>query len=101
MLPELMHLAEEEGKPAPALAPRIRLRITDGDRPEKERLAGEGSIDQVHADLAGLETLGCTHVLLDTYHDYLIEELRTPQTAWRMYAQVAESIFDLERGTVR
>ena len=87
--------------PVPELAPRIRLRITEHDRPENERIAGEGSLEQIHSDLAGLEALGCTHVLLDTYHDYLVEELATPHTAWRMYTQVAESIFDLARGTAR
>ena len=101
MIPEIQQLAGEEDMPVPALAPRIRLRITERDRPENERIAGEGSPEQVHADLAGLEALGCTHVLLDTYHDYIVEELETPHTAWRMYAEVAESIFDLERGTVR
>ncbi len=101
MVPALHQLAEEEGMPVPELAPRIRLRITEHDRPENERIAGEGSLEQIHSDLAGLEALGCTHVLLDTYHDYLVEELATPHTAWRMYTQVAESIFDLARGTAR
>ncbi|MFT5394131.1 MAG: alkanesulfonate monooxygenase SsuD, partial [Gammaproteobacteria bacterium] len=101
MVPDMQKLADEMGKPMPALCPRIRLRLTDTPRPEDERIAGEGSIEQVHGDLAGLEALGCTHVLLDTYHDYLVDELKKPETAWRMYATVAEEIFDLENETIR
>jgi probable F420-dependent oxidoreductase len=101
MVPDMQKLADEMGKPMPALCPRIRLRLTDAPRPEDERIAGEGSIEQVHGDLAGLEALGCTHVLLDTYHDYLVDELKKPETAWRMYATVAEEIFDLENETIR
>jgi probable F420-dependent oxidoreductase len=50
-LPRLQQLAAAEGKPLPALCPRIRLRLTDTPLPEEQRVAGEGTLDQVHADL--------------------------------------------------
>ena len=101
MVPKMRALADELGAVMPALCPRIRLRLTGAPRSDDERLAGEGSIDQVRADLAGLEELGCSYALLDTYHDYQIDELDRPETAWRMYAVVAEQIFDLGNETTR
>lgn len=100
-VPKLHAEAEALGRPAPDICPRIRLRITDAPRDENERIAGEGSLDQIRSDLAALEALGCPYVLLDTYHDYLVDELARPEAAWRMYAIVADEIFDLSRETLR
>src|SRR4051812_23224944 len=47
----LRALAEEAGRPVPALVPRILLRLTDAPLPDGDRLVGEGTIDQVRADL--------------------------------------------------
>ena len=101
MLPAMRALAETLERPMPAICPRIRLRLTERPRSDDQRLTGEGSPDQVRRDLAALEALGCSHVLLDTYHDYRIDELRRPEMAWRMYAVVAEQVFDLGRETTR
>ena len=51
----------------PPLCPRIRLRLSDAPLDEEARLAGEGSLEQVRADLAALQELGTACVLLDTY----------------------------------
>lgn len=99
-IPRLRALAEEEGKPAPALCPRIRLRLTDTRNQDDNRVMGEGSLDQVRRDMAALEELGCTHVLLDTYYDD-VEATRHVETAWRMLAMMADMVLDLERETVR
>jgi probable F420-dependent oxidoreductase len=99
-IPRLREIADTEEKPVPAVCPRILLRITDEDLPDDQRVAGEGTIDQIHRDLAGLEALGCTDVLLDAYTDDGIAA-RDPDYAWRMLTVVAERILNLGDETVR
>jgi probable F420-dependent oxidoreductase len=99
-IPRLTKLAEQEEKPAPALCPRIRLRLTDAPLPDEERVMGEGTVDQVRRDMAALEELGCTHVLLDTYYDD-VEATRHYETAWRMLTVMAETVLDLDRESLR
>ena len=67
----------------PAICPRIRLRLTETPRPDDDRVAGEGSLDQVHRDLAELEEMGCSYVVLDNYFDDP-DALRHHQTSSRM-----------------
>ena len=99
-IPRLRETAEELERPVPALCPRIKLRLTDAPVPEDGRLVGEGSLDQVRRDLAGLEELGCQYVLLDTFYDD-IEAIMHHETAWRMLAAIAENVLDLANQTVR
>jgi len=99
-IPRLKEIADAEEKPVPELCPRIRLRLTDAPMPEDERIAGEGTVDQVRSDMAALEALGCTHVLLDTYCDD-IEATRHSETSWRMLAIMAEQVLDLSNETTR
>jgi alkanesulfonate monooxygenase SsuD/methylene tetrahydromethanopterin reductase-like flavin-dependent oxidoreductase (luciferase family) len=99
-LPRLRQIAEKEGKPVPALCPRIRLRLTDGALGDDARVAGEGSLDQVHADLEGLRALGVSYVLLDTYADDP-EATRDPEVALRMVRTLAERVLDLPREGLR
>ena len=99
-LPALRQIAEKAGRPLPALCPRIRLRITDAKLADEQRIAGEGSLDQVRADLEALARLGASHVLLDTYTDDA-EATRHHETAWRMLATLAEQVVDLSRETLR
>ena len=67
-LPRLQPLAAAEGKPVPMLCPRIRLRLTDSPLPEAQRVAGEGTLDQMHADLQVLQDLDAPYVLFDTFY---------------------------------
>ena len=99
-LPRLRAIAEREGRAVPALCPRIRLRLTDSPMPDGTRLAGEGTLDQVRADLAALEELGASYVLLDTYTDDP-EATRNHEAAWRMLTTLAERALDLPRETLR
>ena len=101
MLPAFVELSERLESPMPDLCPRIRLRVTDTPRPNDVRLAGEGSLDQIRSDLATFEELGCTWILLDTYHDYLVDELADPQRSWDMFEAVATEIFDLSTESLR
>jgi probable F420-dependent oxidoreductase len=99
-LPKLREIAEKEGRPLPALCPRIRLRVTDTDLADDQRIAGEGSLGQIRADLEALAKLGASYVLLDTYTDD-VEATRHHETAWRMLALLADRVLDLARETLR
>jgi probable F420-dependent oxidoreductase len=99
-LPRLRAIAEKEGRPVPALCPRIRLRLTDTPMDETQRVAGEGTLAQVRADLAALQTLGADYVLLDTYADD-VEATLDHEAGWRMLTVLAEKAFDLRRQTLR
>jgi probable F420-dependent oxidoreductase len=99
-LPRIREIAGREGRPVPALCPRIRLRLTDTSMDDAQRVAGEGTLDQVRADLAALEALGADHVLLDTYADDAAETLNH-EAMWRMLTTLAEKAVDLSRHTLR
>lgn len=99
-LPRLQKMADGEGRPVPALCPRIRLCLTPSPMPEDERAAGHGTVDQVHRDLEALAGLGATYVVLDTYMDDP-EATRHHEAAWAMLATLAERVLDLPRQTVR
>jgi alkanesulfonate monooxygenase SsuD/methylene tetrahydromethanopterin reductase-like flavin-dependent oxidoreductase (luciferase family) len=76
------------GRSAPALVPRIVLRITDEPVTGPERLAGEGTIEQVAGDLEELGRLGADTVVLDPFDGDPDETLR-PAAKWRLLAAVA------------
>jgi len=99
-LPKLREIAEKEGRPLPALCPRIRLRVTDTDLADDQRIAGEGSLGQIRADLEALAKLGARYVLLDTYTDD-VEATRHHESAWRMLALLADRVLDLTKETLR
>jgi alkanesulfonate monooxygenase SsuD/methylene tetrahydromethanopterin reductase-like flavin-dependent oxidoreductase (luciferase family) len=85
--------AADQGRPAPALMPRIALRLTDApvtaSIPGGDRLAGHGTIDQIMADLGQLRSLGADTVVLDPFNgDH--RETTQPERAWRTLATVAE-----------
>ena len=99
-IPRLRETAKELNLLVPALCPRIKLRLTDAPLLDEERLVGEGNLEQVHQDMAGLEELGCQYVLLDTFYDDL-EAVKHHEMAWRMLAAMAEKVLDLANQTVR
>ena len=99
-MPRLRAAAEKEGRPVPALCPRIMLHLSDTPLPEDTRVAGQGTLEQVRGDLRALEALGAAYVVLDTYNVETGPALRH-EPAWRMLATAAERLVDLERGSVR
>ena len=99
-LPKLKEIAEKEGRPVPALCPRIKFQLSDGPLPEAERGAGQGSLEQVRGDLRALEAMGAPYVLLDTYYDDP-EATRSHEPAWRLLRTAAARLVDLGRGTLR
>jgi probable F420-dependent oxidoreductase len=99
-LPQLRAIAEKEGRPVPAICPRIKFQLFDGPLPEETRNAGQGNLEQVRGDLRALEELGAPYVVLDTYADDS-EATRTPEAGWRLLKTAADRLVDLGRGTVR
>jgi alkanesulfonate monooxygenase SsuD/methylene tetrahydromethanopterin reductase-like flavin-dependent oxidoreductase (luciferase family) len=81
-------IAAERQRPTPALVPRIALRLTDAPITDAGRLVGEGSIEQIVADLAELRRLGSATVVLDPFDGDPRETLR-PEPAWQALAAVA------------
>ncbi|MFB9709490.1 LLM class flavin-dependent oxidoreductase [Streptosporangium nondiastaticum] len=88
-LDRLKAVAAEEGRTAPALVPRMILRLTETPVAGPDRLAGEGTIDQVTEDLERLRLLGAETVVLDPFGGDPAETLH-PETAWRALAAVAD-----------
>jgi alkanesulfonate monooxygenase SsuD/methylene tetrahydromethanopterin reductase-like flavin-dependent oxidoreductase (luciferase family) len=84
-LARLEKVATTENRPLPALAPRIVLRLTDS--PPADRRLGEGTIEQVAADLARLRADGAHAVVLDPFVGDP-EETRRPDVAWHALAAV-------------
>ena len=77
-------------RPAPALAPRIALRLTGSPVTDPGRLAGEGTIGQVTGDLDQLRLLGAETVVLDPFNGDP-DETYHPETAWQALTTVAAS----------
>jgi probable F420-dependent oxidoreductase len=101
-LPKLAAFAEEQGRPVPALCPRIRCRITESPLPEEGRFPGEGTLDQIRRDVEVLASLGATHVLLDTKGgQFNAASPHHHDEAWRTLSLLAEKVFDLENERVR
>ncbi|MEH0819679.1 MULTISPECIES: LLM class flavin-dependent oxidoreductase [unclassified Micromonospora] len=84
----LKAIADELGRPVPALTPRIALRETREPIADPDRLAGVGTIDQIIADIDQIRLLGAETVLLDPFNGDLAE-IRQPERAWRTLAAVA------------
>ena len=85
---QMKALAEEQRREAPALAPRIALRLTESPVTEPGRLAGEGTVAQVVDDLEQLRLLGADTVVLDPYNRDPSETCH-PEVPWQALASVA------------
>jgi hypothetical protein len=84
----LKTIADELGRPVPALMPRIALRETRETVTAPDRLAGVGTIDQIVADLDRIRLLGAETVVLDPFNGDLTE-IRQPERAWQTLAALA------------
>ncbi|MEU4441700.1 LLM class flavin-dependent oxidoreductase [Actinosynnema sp. NPDC050801] len=80
-------IATAEGKPLPALTPRILLNITPDEVPGPERRLGEGTVAQVVGDLVELRSLGAQAVVLDPFVGDPQETVE-PEIAWQALATV-------------
>ncbi|MEU1229704.1 LLM class flavin-dependent oxidoreductase [Streptomyces sp. NPDC005828] len=84
----LKEYADEQRLPGPALAPRIALKLTAAPVGGPDRVAGEGTVEQVMDDLDQLRRMGAETVVLDPYGGDP-RETTHPQTAWQALATVA------------
>jgi probable F420-dependent oxidoreductase len=99
-LPLLRRAADEAGRPVPAFAPRIRVRLTDTPLADTERTPGQGTLDQIRRDLDSLAGLGAEWLVFDTYHGQPAE-LTDHETPRRTLERIVEHALDLPHGTVR
>jgi probable F420-dependent oxidoreductase len=90
-LPALGATAAAAGRPVPAFAPRMRVKLTGNDRPDADRRPGEGSLAQVVADFRRLGDLGAEYVVLDTNPDHPRDEPPL-EDDWRDLAAVASAL---------
>jgi alkanesulfonate monooxygenase SsuD/methylene tetrahydromethanopterin reductase-like flavin-dependent oxidoreductase (luciferase family) len=93
-LDRMSAFAAEQQRPVPDLVPRIALRLTEAAIPGPERLAGEGTIDQVLDDFSQLRLLGAHTVVLDPFSGQP-DETRHPEVAWQALATVWAGTRDL------
>jgi alkanesulfonate monooxygenase SsuD/methylene tetrahydromethanopterin reductase-like flavin-dependent oxidoreductase (luciferase family) len=75
-------------RPPPALTPRIALQLTASPVTGGDRLAGQGTIEQVAGDLGQLRSLGADTVILDPFNGDP-DETAHPEAAWQALATVA------------
>jgi alkanesulfonate monooxygenase SsuD/methylene tetrahydromethanopterin reductase-like flavin-dependent oxidoreductase (luciferase family) len=87
-LDRMRAVAAEQHRPAPALAPRIALRLTASALADSARLAGEGTVDQVLDDLDQLRLLGSDTVVFDPFSGDPRETYH-PEVAWQDLATVS------------
>ncbi|HEY3957400.1 MAG TPA: TIGR03619 family F420-dependent LLM class oxidoreductase [Streptosporangiaceae bacterium] len=96
-VPALRRAADSAGRPLPALAPRLPLRLTSEPLDDDNRLAGQGTLDQIRRDIEELAELGATHVLFDTYPG-TPSQLRPSAEDHRMLGVLADHVLPLQRG---
>jgi alkanesulfonate monooxygenase SsuD/methylene tetrahydromethanopterin reductase-like flavin-dependent oxidoreductase (luciferase family) len=87
-LDQLRTMAASLDRPVPGFAPRIMLRLTDKPLPDDDRVAGEGTVEQVIEDLDVLRELGAEAVVLDPFVGDPTETER-PEAAWQALATIA------------
>jgi probable F420-dependent oxidoreductase len=86
-MPALRAAAADAAVAPPALCPRIRAHPTAATLNDDARVLGEGTLDQIRADLASLADLGAEFVVLDTY---ISPEVRRPAAQdWLILETVA------------
>jgi alkanesulfonate monooxygenase SsuD/methylene tetrahydromethanopterin reductase-like flavin-dependent oxidoreductase (luciferase family) len=88
-LDRMTAIAAELQRPQPALMPRIALQLTPAPVTGDDRLAGQGTIEQVAGDLEQLRSLGAGTVVLDPFNGDP-DETAHPEVAWQALATVAE-----------
>ncbi|WP_433335571.1 TIGR03619 family F420-dependent LLM class oxidoreductase [Spirillospora sp. CA-294931] len=99
-LPGLRKAADQAGRPVPAFAPRLPLRLTTTPLDDDSRLAGQGTLDQIRGDLEALAALGASSILFDTYPGPE-EGVRPLEDDLRMLDAIVETAIDLEAATLR
>ncbi|MEU1779085.1 TIGR03619 family F420-dependent LLM class oxidoreductase [Streptomyces abikoensis] len=103
LVPALRVLAEEAsaaGRPTPAFCPTIPLALTARPLPDHVRRLGQGTVEQLHADLTMLGKLGAQYVGLNV--ELGDERLRRPaEDDWQLFEHLATTVIDTAGETLR
>ncbi|MET8944499.1 TIGR03619 family F420-dependent LLM class oxidoreductase [Streptomyces sp. NPDC004542] len=99
-LPALRDTAKRMNRPVPALAPRIKLRLTGRPLPPG-RVLGEGNLEQIHDDLVLLDRLGADTVVLDPTFPGQVRDADRNAADLAAFERLAEEVIDLEHGRLR
>jgi alkanesulfonate monooxygenase SsuD/methylene tetrahydromethanopterin reductase-like flavin-dependent oxidoreductase (luciferase family) len=100
-LPAMRRIADEMGRPMPALCPRIPFKLTEQPETGEDRPPGVGTLEQVHDDLKELDALGAEHVILDRYVAGDLAGTRDHEAGLRMLKTAAEQLVDLPNERLR
>ncbi|WP_330461706.1 hypothetical protein OIB37_35575 [Streptomyces sp. NBC_00820] len=96
-LPALADTAKRLGQPAPALAPRIKLRLTCRPQPAG-RVLGAGTLEQIHDHLVLLDRLGAETVILDPTFPASGAHPERAAADLAAFERPTEGVIDLEHG---
>jgi probable F420-dependent oxidoreductase len=99
-IPKLHRLAAELDRPVPRFVPRVKLDIRSRPVDDPERLMGVGSVDQIHADLTTLASLGAEHMVFD-WNPGDPAKTADNRHGWWEIAELSERVLDLDRGALR
>ncbi|AVV46729.1 TIGR03619 family F420-dependent LLM class oxidoreductase [Streptomyces sp. ID05-04B] len=99
-LPALRDTAKRLNLAVPALAPRIKLRLTGRPLPAG-RVLGEGSLEQIHDDLVLLDRLGADTVVLDPTFPGQRRDADRDAADLAAFERLAKEVIDLEHGRLR
>lgn len=98
-LPGIAAEAERAGRPRPELVPRLQITVTRSPI-EGEHPVGHGTVDQIRSDLAALQELGATHLLLDVNPDSP-DQRGSADEDRRLLELLVEKVVDPDSGNVR
>jgi hypothetical protein len=76
------------------------MTITDEPLPEEQRLAGEGTIEQIQKDLEELQSIEAEYVLLDTYKGKP-DSMPDPEVILRNLGVLSREVLDLQKQSLR
>jgi probable F420-dependent oxidoreductase len=99
-VPALRDTAKRLDLPVPALAPRIKLRVSDRPLPAG-RVLGEGTLEQIRDDIGLLERLGATAVVLDPTFPAQVRTAGQAKADLDALERMASEVLDLEHGRLR
>ncbi|WP_031523651.1 TIGR03619 family F420-dependent LLM class oxidoreductase [Streptomyces sp. NRRL F-5123] len=99
-VPALRDIAKRLNRPVPALAPRIKLRLTERPLPAG-RVLGEGTLEQIHEDLGLLERLEAEAVILDPTFPAQVRTAARAEADLSALERLAAEVIDLEHGRLR
>ena len=76
------------------------MTITDEPFPEEQRLAGEGTNEQIQKDLEELQSIEAEYVLLDTYKGKP-DSMPDPEVILRNLGVLSREVLDLQKQSLR